>query len=252
MFKTTSVPDDYIKLEKFLYNQPGFFRTLWVPSKQHFGYYSNTHPEISAQALFNVYDDNNLFKKLRDRGAEKLLEEASIKYIIVPFDSEKEIFITDRKYDNVRYLGTRNRLQEIKWLKEIRGFGNIAVFEIANPKDHFWSVSKNIKTSYNYINPTRYLVSINNGKRGDRLVFDEAFDPKWMARVLGEEGRLSTITYQLSPNIDLNSFILPREGDYSFEVYYEPQKWVDLGTRISLITFSLTILALAALSLRKS
>ena len=31
MFKITSVPEDYVRLEKFLANQQDYFRTLWVP-----------------------------------------------------------------------------------------------------------------------------------------------------------------------------------------------------------------------------
>jgi len=245
MFKKTTIPQDYVKLEKFLYDQPSFFRTLWFPSKQRFGFYSNTHPEMSARILFNTFDDDELLNRFSDRGVERLLQEASIKYVIVPYDSEKEIFITDRKYDNTRYLRTISWLQEIKWLKEVLGFGKIKVFELSNFKDHFWSPAKNIKITYNYINPTKYLVSIKNANKDDLLVFSEAFDPKWSS------DSLSPIPYLLSPNLNLNSFVLPENGDYSLEIYYKPQKWVDLGTKISLITFSLTVFVLVALSLRK-
>lgn len=252
MFKTTSVPHDYVKLEKFLYNQPGFFRTLWVPSKQHFGFYSNTHPEMSAQILFNIFDDNSLFKKLTDRGVEKLLQEASIKYVIVPFDSEKEIFITDRKYDNTRYQKTISRLREIKWLREVEGFGKITVFEIENPKDHFWSPTSKIKISYKFINPTNYMVSVNNAKKGDRLVFSEKFDNYWKAQqIIGGGSQAAESNLESSKFSIFNSFILPENGDYSLEVYYKPQEWVDIGTRISVITFVLAVVAFVIASVAK-
>lgn len=266
MFKTTKVPQDYIKLEKFLYNQPSFFRTLWFPSKQHFGYYSNTHPEISAQILFNAFDDKSLFKNLSDRGVDKLLEEASIKYVIVPYDSEKEIFITDRKYDNTRYQKTISRLREVRWLKQVSipcgqitdsrqqrtdnreqicGFGRIAVFEIGNPRDHFWSPSTQIEINYKFINPTKYIVNVNNAKKGDRLVFSEKFDEYWQAQQITDGGRQTSANKLESSRFSIfNSFILPENGNYSLEVYYEPQKWVDIGTIISGISLFIIIIVL--------
>ncbi|MCL4416192.1 MAG: hypothetical protein M1365_05765, partial [Actinobacteria bacterium] len=142
MLKTTSVPDDYIKLENFLVNQNGYFRTLWVPARQKFGYYSNNKPEISAQTLFNTTDNENLVKKLTEKKTEKLLKEISVKYVIIPYDSEKEIFITDRDYDNLKYEKKIKGLKKITWLKEVYGFNRIKVYEIMSFEDHFWSPSK--------------------------------------------------------------------------------------------------------------
>jgi hypothetical protein len=246
MFKTTTIPDDYVKLEKFLYDQKNYFRTLAMPSKQRYEYYSTSHPLTSAQILFNTYDDKKLLQKLTEKGTEKTLREAGFKYIIIPNDSEKEIFLNLRKYDDKKYKNLINNLEKIPWLKQKYSFGKIKIFEITNPKDHFWSPSKNIKISYQFINPTKYSVKIKNAKRGDRIIFTENYDTKWTAKITKEQNiSLSSNAYNLAPQIKMNSFLLPENGNYTLEVYYQPQKWVELGTKISLITFLITIIILS-------
>ena len=251
MFKTTSVPQDYVKLEKFLANQPDYFRTLWVPSKQKFGYYSNNHPEMSAQVLFNVTDSENLFKKLSDKKTEKLLEEASIKYVIVPYDSQGEIFLKDRKYSEKKYQNTVDKVAKISWLKEVncsiarllncsnQPFGKIKVFEIAGNKDHFWSPSTNLKISYKYVNPTDYRVKVENAKRGDVLVFSESYDKFWVAKNSGFK------VYSSEFKGRFNSFILPKDGNYNLEIYYTPQDWVNIGLVVSVTALVIITIVLA-------
>jgi len=226
LLKPTSVPEDYAVLEGFLAVQPGYFRTLWVPSKERFGYYSESHPEISAQALFNLYDNKSLFIKLSEDNSEELLQMSSIKYVIVPDDSEKEIFLTDRKYDNKLYLQTINELKTIRWLKPAKGFGKIVVFENLNYKDHFWSPDSNLKINYKYINPTLYEVDVRNAKRGGVLVFSESYDKNWTAT--GSKYKLQSLKYG-----EFNSFILPKDGDYSLKVYFIIQDYVNIGLWIS-------------------
>jgi hypothetical protein len=234
LLKTTSIPQDYVSLEKFLINQQDYSRTLWFPSKQRFGYYSNNHPEMSAQALFNLSDNNSLFKKLSEKDTKKLLEEASIKYVIVPNDSEGEIFLTDRKYDNKLYLETIKELKSIKWLKQISSFGKVIVFEINPPaggyKDHFWSPNQNLKINYKFINPTEYELNVENAKRGDVLVFSESFDKNWMA-MISQKSIKSKVYKVISQKYDgrFNSFVLPMDGDYSLKVSYALQSYANIG-----------------------
>ncbi len=239
MLKTTVVPNDYVKLEKFLYNQKGFYRTLWVPSKQRFGYYSNTHPEISAQVLFNLYENNILLEKLSDSNTENFLREASIKYVIVPYDSEGEIFLTDRKYNKKLYIETIGEINKVTWLKRHDGFGSIAVFEVSSSKDHFYisekNVSSNKKVKYKFINPTKYKVTVENVNKGDILVFSESFDSKW---IIKNENNIHSQKY----NKLFNSFILPKSGTYSLIVYYEPQDWVNIGLIVSGLTLTLILI----------
>jgi len=261
MFKTTFVPNDYVRLEKFLANQPEYFRTLWVPSKQRFSYYSNNHPEISAKVLFNLYDNEKLFEELSKGKTENQLQQASIKYVIIPYDSEKEIFLDDRKYDETQYRKTVQEIRKISWLKEVNcsivrllncsnlPFGKIAVFEVSNPKDHFYfknqeSGIRNQELSYKYINPVKYEINLRNAKRGDVLVFSESFDSKWLAR----NHQFSVFSSKFGI---FNSFVLPVDGNYNLKIYYTLQDYVNIGMAISGLTLALVIGAIFYLKKRK-
>ncbi len=247
-----TIPNEYKNFAELISAQPSFSRTLWIPTTQRFAYASNTHPIVSSYNFFHTTDPKEIFKTLRQPATEKRIQEASISYIVIPYDSEKEIFLTDRKYDDKKYKDLVYNLEKISWLKQEDNLGKIKIFKITNPKDHFWSPSQNIKISYNYINPTKYLVKIKNAKRGEKIIFTETYDTKWTARITKEKNiLLSSSTYNLSPQIKMNSFLLPKNGNYTLEVYYQPQDWVKLGTKISLTSFLLIITILLAFSLKK-
>lgn len=242
IFKAATVPAEYISFEQTVSNQPQFFRTLWVPILQNFGFSSQNHPAVSAEYLFNVYDEKNLIKNLDKAGTEKLLQEMGVKYVIVPIDPQGEIFLSDNKYSEKLYKKTRDDVSKIPWLKRITDFGKLAVFEVPDPKDHFWSSDLNMIVQYSFINPTKYFVSVHNAKRGDLLVFSESFDNHWIARFAGNNQEAS-VPYDKR----YNSFVLPQGGSYTFNVYYSAQKWVDVGVWVSLGTLVVVIGSLIAL-----
>jgi hypothetical protein len=264
-FKQREVPSEYTELKDKLITDKDFYRTLWVPVKQSYGFISSNHPGIYAQDFFQTNDITGIVSSLSKPRTPELLSEASVKYVIVPFDSEKEIFIKDRKYDERQYGETIKELQRIKWLHPISipqncelrmencEFGRIAVFEVEGYKDHFYLINNSLiahdtvirnqqsnnQIKYTFINPAKYKVSVKDGKKGDVLVFSESFDSGWKARQ-GEE-ILDPSPYTLTPHISLNSFVLPEDGNYDLEVYYQPQQWVDIGVWISLATLVMVI-----------
>jgi len=228
-FQPHTVPPEYTKLEKFLDSQKQFSRTLWVPTTQRFGFYSSTHPAISAEDLFHISSVSGVIAELKKQKTKNMLQEAGVKYVIVPYDSEGEIFLNDRKYDNAEYLSTINSVGKITYLTPIPGFGKIAVFEVPSPNDHFW-LQGGGSVSSTFINPTKYTVDVENVKKGERLVFSEGYDKYWTAILPNTQ-----ITSKLYNNL-FNSFVLPQNGSYSLTIFYTPQKWVDMGLWISGLT----------------
>jgi hypothetical protein len=242
-FKTTTVPAEYTKLEQFLSTQNNFSRTLWVPTTQRFSFYSPNHPEIPAQDLFSIYDNVKLIQKLSS--SEKLLQESGVRYVIVPYDSQGEIFLSDRKYDNKVYLQTVAQVRKISWLMPVSGFGKIAVFAVPNAKDHFYITDKESELTYRYISPVEYSLSVANAKRGDRVVFAESFDGKWVA----ESSSFKLKTEKLDGRF--NSFVLPKDGDYNLRIYYTPQDYVNIGVVISIVTLVGALSMLIVLIIKK-
>lgn len=234
-FRQQSLPQEYVKLANFLSKEKVFYRTFWIPTHERFGFRSDIHPSISGQEFINKYNPYDVVKYLNDKKSQVELQNLSVKYVIVPFDSQHEIFLKDRKYFDSLYLKTIEDVRKINWLKEVKGFGKITVFEILDPRGHFWSPSENLEISFQSINPTKYKLSVKNAQKNDVLVFSESFDKYWVAR----NNEISIKSHKYS-NL-FNSFTLPKGGDYTLEIYYTPQDWVNRGVVISLISVSLVL-----------
>ena len=100
-FETTTIPDEYVQLKDYLHNQNEYFRTFWYPNRQRFGYYSNNHPMIGGidvlfyenGALSKFMPPNPTWASLPENNTlNNLLDILSVKYIVIPYDSENEIY----------------------------------------------------------------------------------------------------------------------------------------------------------------
>lgn len=133
-FKTRIVPDEYTLLKDFFKSKPESFSTLWLPQHQRFGFSSVEHPALNAQDFFNETNLNGILKRLKDPKTRLLFKEKNIKYIIIPYDCEKEIFLTDRKYDVKKREIIDNLLQKLSWLEKvnIHGQNAIIIYRIKN------------------------------------------------------------------------------------------------------------------------
>lgn len=232
-FLSKSEPKEYMELASFLSSQNKFYRTLWVPSFHQYTYYSDSHPAVSGADYYNTHDPKLIASKIQQN--IKSLVDSSVKYIVVPVDTEGKIFLNNRKYSEDVYAQTVSSLIRVNEIKEVRRFGKIVVFEIPSTKDHFWSQKRNFTVSYDYINPTKYSVSVKNATKGDVLVFTEGYDKYWVIQNSGF--RVGSLPFKDT----LNSFTLPNDGLYSFEVYYQPQTWVNAGLVVSVFAGILVV-----------
>ena len=114
-FQAKPVPDKYVELKNYLVDQNQSFGVLWMPIRQRFGFSSQSIPAIESDKLLDQ-------KKLTGQG---------IKYLIIPFDSEQEIFLEDRKYSSQQRLEFDQKLSQVDWLRPIEGFGEISVYQVA-------------------------------------------------------------------------------------------------------------------------
>ena len=278
-FKTKEVPSDYLILKEFINNQGDFFRTFWVPKKQRFGFYSNNHPGISSENFLTDTSCEEPFCSLKvempKNWGEKcfpndrcyvrelsyflnpetpdILAQMAVKYIIVPFDSEGEIFIAEHQYNHQQREEVEEFLDTIPWLKKIKVTDKIAVYEIPSYKDHFfldnspinqlrisnYELTRNPQLTIGQlgneinkvkmINPTKYLVSLKVEKPPTTLVFSETYDELWQAK-MGKRIIPSTL-YN-----NLNSFSIDQAGDFEIVVEFTAQKYVYWGLVVSAFT----------------
>lgn len=224
------IPHEYQTLQNFLAEQSSFSRTAWFPAKQKYAFVTNQHPAVSLEYYFQIYDRKKLLKKISDPKTEKLFQDASIKYVIVPFDSEGEIFLKDYKYSDQEYKKTIADIEKITWLKRVQQFKKLGVFEVTGIKDHFWIPSQKLNLKYSSLGKTEYRVSIENGKKGETIVFNDSFDKNWNAVQDGSTGVIESKKYY-----KYNSFVLPANGGYTLKIYYNMQQQVEKGIIFSLI-----------------
>lgn len=270
-FKSKPVPKEYVELKDFLASQPEFFRTLWVPKKQRFGFYSNNHPVLSSQEFVSPGSCQSPFCSMVDQTKKPpkldpvntpeteildqvrnyslsyfkhletpgVLGRMGVKYVIVPSDSEGEIFLQDRKYSEAereKYLQVLNR---IPWLQKIDfpcssdtyHCSGITIYQTPNYQDHFFaSGEKSPGVVWKMLNPTRYVVEVKNVTQPFTLVFSETYDPLWQAKI-GEK-----IIPSEKLNETFNSFQINQRGDFEVVVEFAAQKYVWWGLVVSLGT----------------
>lgn len=230
------IPQEYRELKNYLQDDPTpFFRTFWIPQVQRYAFMSNEHPAVHQESLFKrstLADTLKIFKK---NDTQTILQDSSIKYVIVPYDSRGEFFVKDRNYSELEYKKIVQGLEKTPWLKEKKRFGKMIVFEVNRPKDHVWSTNPTTKVAYHRITATAYSVTVANARKGDRIVFAESYDQHWIS-----ENGIKNEKYANR----FNSFVLPKNGAESFIIAYETQNWVLLGTKISLLTLVGIVLVL--------
>jgi hypothetical protein len=235
-FLPKQAPNDYVKLKDFLLADNSFYRTLWVPKLQRYRYFSDENPSAELSEVTNKKTDA-IEKIFNDTSFEEKLKHSGIRYVIVPYDSESEIFLNDRKYDEKLYKSTVKKLDTISWLKKKKQFGKIVVYEIDNAKQRFWFVRSNTAIQSKAVSGTNYTVSFSGTKVNDRLVFNDRFDPYWVVKSNNE-----TIHSEKYEN-SFNSFVL-KKGQNNLKVYYEPQLWVERGFIISGLTLFISLFLL--------
>ncbi|MGI8420336.1 MAG: hypothetical protein ACR2LN_06895 [Candidatus Levyibacteriota bacterium] len=225
-----SVPTNYQILARSEQGSNMFYRTLWFPTTQRYGYSSLIHPSVSAQDLFKIYDHEKLLSMFQQNKTEETVEDLGVRYIIVPDDSEKEIFLQSRYYSEELYQNTYATLRKIKWLHEVKGFGRIKVFALVSYKNHFWSPDKTMQVTNTMVTPVDFKVSVKNAKKDDTLIFAESYDQHWVATINDEI--IQSTKYK---NI-INSFNIPKDGNYNLEVTYQSQRWILSGVIVTVVS----------------
>ncbi len=105
--RPVQLPREYVQLKNMLVSDTIPSRTLWIPQKENFAYFSDIHPILISTATASI--------------------DSSVKYIIVPTDVSKRIFLNDYKFDGTM----RTKLIDELELKVHRNpsFHDLAVFE---------------------------------------------------------------------------------------------------------------------------
>jgi hypothetical protein len=226
--KERSLPIEYKDLSAKLANDSQFYRTLWIPLAPRLAYTSPSHPAVSGELFFRIADRKQLIAELMKDSTGDRLRESSIKYVVIPFDSEGVYFLDDRKYSEKEYLNTINQISKAKWIASTQNIGKIVLFEVADPKDRFWCNCET-KISYERKSNTDYIINVDDPKDGNRLIFSERYSKNWI--FTSEKGSRISEKYG-----SLNSYRLSKE-DESIVLSYHPDKFFLPAISISALAF---------------
>lgn len=236
LFRVKKIPTEYIQLHGYLADQDEWFRTLWVPQGQRYGFFSHQNPTIGRAEIFKESSASAILKELPK--TKEQLELIGVKYIIVPFDSESEIFVNDHKYNDDAYKKTVASIEKIDWLKKEKEFGKVVIYKTPKYQHRFFfKASESGTLTFDYKSQTSYVLHLTNVKKNSQLIFSETFSPYWKIVYNGKSVNAKNFK-------GLNSFTLSQSGTYTVELVYEPQKAVLAGFAITFFVLSCMIVYL--------
>lgn len=233
IFAPKEVPSNYRNLKNFLYHQPEFFRTLWIPQKDIFTFTSSVHPSLDAAGIFSVSSTSAVLDILKKQNAEKQLQRWSVKYIIVPEDTEKKLFVKDRKYNDEERQKVIASLEQISWLHKVTNneITGSSIFEVRHFKDHFWT-EQSSRLSWSQISPTYYSITLDT-KVPTTLFFSEQFDRHWTATIDNK-----TI-HALPTSNHVIQFHIDQPVQKRISIKYDLQKYMYIGFIISIFILAI-------------
>lgn len=132
-FTPQEVPDEYRMLKNVLVSDQSSYATFWIPQRQRFGFSSQTHPSFDATGKLEVDSIDVILDWFELPEAHTQMREWQVRYVIVPYDSEGELFLDGYEYCDRCRTRIVNRLEQRGWLERVDSFTQNAVFEV---KDH--------------------------------------------------------------------------------------------------------------------
>ena len=246
-FSVRTKPIEYDKLDRFLASERSFSRSLWIPQTHRLAYSTDVHPVVPATKYFNKTDVDQIILNLKRPDVIDKLRLQSIKYVIIPYDNEGQIFLTERIYDESFRKKTEEEMDQNKYLTKLPQFmGKLTVYKIEGVKNHFYFLnSGNNPDIYSQkIRPTEFFLKSDIPVSGGLLVFSEKFDIGWNL-VLPDGNKIQSFNRG-----GINSFDLRGNSFTTGKLIYEPQKFVAIGVYISLSTLVLCLSVLIGLNIK--
>lgn len=99
--------------------------------------------------------------------------------------------------------------------------------------------------SYEKINTTKYIVHLKNAESPFILVFSELYNDGWKVSINTQQ-----LNNHMRVNLYANAWVIDKEGEFDLVVEFAPQRWMDIGEKVSILGAVLTILTLLFISFR--
>lgn len=232
VFVQRSYPEEYSAVTRLLDQDAAFSRVLWYPQITPFAYISSNHPGISASEYTKESQYEKLASYIHDSSTEKILFEDSVKYIILPSDVGRSMYITDRKYDRGVYIRIKKTLDALPYAKQIFEKNDLIVYRISNYRPHI-SLTSYQNVSFRQDAFWQYTVQLTNHDIRDEIIFSEAYDPGWVA--INQETKRSISARKT--NAGTMAFPVSGQNGDEYRLFYTPEVAVLWGSVVSLLSF---------------
>lgn len=167
----------YQQFEQFLKNDKNFARTLWIPKKQRFAYFSENHPIVSTDEA--IHNSMSFFKNETMRTEDSilnplagyLLPDMGVGYVVIPSDDTKDIY---KDYLPKGYY--EDLASKQSWLTKNTDL-KLSVYEIKNhedvvyTRDHWIFVNEiNSKILKNYLETQKQKLAVILASPNDKVL----------------------------------------------------------------------------------
>lgn len=219
-FAPQQVPPEYIALKNYLVHDDGFYRILWVPAKSRYGYFDDDKPGISLGTL-SLASSSSFVSWIQDPESDRQLARYAVKYIIVPTDTKRELFVTDREYDDSMRQSVITAIEATGRFERIAVGDALPVYRVPFSSEHAYFVDQPDATvDMRRISVTEYRLVVPIQTIETRLVFSESYNPYW--RLTG-----SGVEFKPDRTGDgLQEYRIPKGVGGSMTLSYIPQRIV--------------------------
>ncbi len=249
LFFDGSLDDRYTILENETDTLQKFFLNLKVPTGRYGEFNSSRVAAVLIQylPLENRKIDNkiNILNITIERG-----KESQVTYLDAPiWYGDLGLFKIKSEYFYPKIYATSQIETIDDWSEIVRNEKNPKAFIFSRqkntPVNYESSFSKLPELLIEKINPTKYIVKVQNATDPFWLVFSENFNPDWHASVNGR----SFDHFQI--NGFANGYLVDQIGSYNLELEYIIQKRTEIYKIISIVSFILITLSSLTVALFK-
>lgn len=227
-FAVQAIPADYFRYENFMNSDMSFSRSLWIPIAHKYSFYNEKHTIVDGKTYFHSQDVAQITTKIVKENPQTLKDDG-IRYIVLPLDTDKQIYMDRNGYDAKILVNIRKSLDKIPWLTKVKGFNELNVYGLSSGRDLLYLKEGVGSVEYKIVNPSEINVSVSNVQKNSLLVFNSAFDKNWILK-----NYKSDVSSQIY-NDKYNSFLL-NDVSGSYLLSYSVQKYVNYGLMISFST----------------
>lgn len=188
-----------------------------------------------------------------DEGAEVPIEGISFErrfgeLAFYKVDSNLErIYVADYPIIVSNSFEVINKVKSQHYVKSNEVFIESNVYETTITKNVDNEVMSTPKITFEKIDPTKWVVHIQNATNPFFLVFNEAYNPQWRAYCGDIKWPSSLFTEAISEkhhfmaNAYANAWYINKTGTYTITLYFWPQSILYLGVTISSITLTISV-----------